>query len=127
MRLLVFAFSPSNALLPNYQFFPLLKRNPLLSQPHRSLNRSEGRDIFVIGAIGDAHDRRARIEFFLAEVLALEGKDPNAIREGVHVAIANREQIFKAQEVNRRMKDKAAHACRALCRERRKGRRPQST
>jgi hypothetical protein len=46
-----------------------------------------GRDIFVIGAIGDAHDRRTRIESFLAEVLALEGKDPNAIREGVNVAI----------------------------------------
>jgi hypothetical protein len=32
--------------------------------------------------------------------------------------LADREQIFKAQEVNRRMKDKAAHACRALCRAR---------
>jgi hypothetical protein len=28
------------------------------------------------------------------------------------------EQIFKAQEVNKRMKDKAAHACHALCRSR---------
>jgi hypothetical protein len=27
-------------------------------------------------------------------------------------------QIFKAQEVNMRMKHKAAHACRALCRAR---------
>jgi len=60
----------------------------------------------------------ARIESFLADVLALEGEDPNAIREGVHVAIADCEQIFRAQEVNRRMKDKAAHACHALCRAR---------
>jgi len=60
----------------------------------------------------------ARIESFLADVLALEGEGPNAIREGVHVAIADCEQIFRAQEVNRRMKDKAAHACHALCRAR---------
>jgi hypothetical protein len=60
----------------------------------------------------------ARIESFLADILALEGEDPNAIREGVHVAIADCEQIFRAQEVNRRMKDKAAHACHALCRTR---------
>jgi hypothetical protein len=36
----------------------------------------------------------------------------------VHIALANCEQIFKAQEVNRRMKDKAAHASHALCRAR---------
>ena len=59
-----------------------------------------------------------RIEAFLADVLALEGEDENAIREGVRVALADCEQIFKAQEVNRRMKDKAAHACHALCRAR---------
>ena len=33
-------------------------------------------------------------------------------------ARVNCEEIFKAQEVNRRMKDKAAHACHALCRAR---------
>ena len=60
----------------------------------------------------------ARVEFFLADVLALEGENPDAIRQGVHVALADCEQIFKAQEVNRRMKDKAAHACDALCRRR---------
>src|SRR5215813_14936502 len=60
----------------------------------------------------------ARIEAFLADVLALEGESVGAIREGVHVALADCEQIFKAQEVNRRMKDKAAHACHALCRAR---------
>ena len=55
----------------------------------------------------------ARVESFLADVFALEG--PDAIREGVHVALADCAQIFRAQEVNRRMKDKAAHACHALC------------
>jgi hypothetical protein len=60
----------------------------------------------------------ARIEAFLADVLALEGENQDAIREGVHIALANCEQIFKAHEVNRRMKDKAAHASRALCRAR---------
>ena len=59
-----------------------------------------------------------RIEAFLADVLALEGENDNAIREGVRVALADCEQIFKAQEVNRRMKDKAAQACHALCRAR---------
>ena len=58
----------------------------------------------------------ARVESFLADALALEGENPDAIREGVHVGDC--EEIFKAQEVNRRMKDKAAHACRALCRAR---------
>jgi hypothetical protein len=60
----------------------------------------------------------ARVESFLADALALEGENPDAIREGVHVALGDCEEIFKAQEVNRRMKDKAAHACRALCRAR---------
>ena len=40
------------------------------------------------------------------------------IREGVRVALADCEAIFRAQETNKRMKDKAAHACRALCRAR---------
>src|SRR5262249_50829987 len=57
-----------------------------------------------------------RIESFLDDVLALEGEDQNAVRDGVRVALADCEQIFKAQEVNRRMKDRAAHACHALCR-----------
>ena len=56
----------------------------------------------------------ARVEGFLADILALEGENPDAI----HVALADCEQIFRAQEVNRRMKDKAAHACHALCRAR---------
>src|SRR5262249_62311773 len=35
-----------------------------------------------------------------------------------HIALNDCENIFRAQEVNRRMKDKAAHACHALCRAR---------
>lgn len=60
----------------------------------------------------------ARVESFLADVLALEGENADTVAEGVHVALADCEQIYKAQEVNRRMKDKAAHACHALCRAR---------
>jgi hypothetical protein len=37
-----------------------------------------------------------RIESFLADVLALEGEDDNAIRSGVRVALADCEQIFRA-------------------------------
>ncbi len=59
-----------------------------------------------------------RIESFLTDVLALAGEQPDAIREGVRVALADCEAIFRAQEVNKRMRDKAAHACRALCRAR---------
>jgi hypothetical protein len=58
----------------------------------------------------------ARVDSFLADVLALEGENPDTIREGVQVALGDCEGVFKAQEVNRRMKDKAAHACRTLCR-----------
>ena len=60
----------------------------------------------------------ARIEAFLADVLALEGENPEAIREDVHIALADCGEIYRAQEANRRMKDKAAHACHALCRAR---------
>ena len=59
-----------------------------------------------------------RVEALLADVLALEGEDPNVIREGVRGALADYEQLFRAQEVNKRMKDKAAHACHALFRAR---------
>ena len=52
----------------------------------------------------------ARIESFMADVLALEGENPEAIREGVHIALADCGEIYRAQETNRRMKDKAAHA-----------------
>jgi hypothetical protein len=59
-----------------------------------------------------------RIEAFLADVLALEGEEPNAVREAVRIALADYEQVFRAQEVNKRMKEKAAHACHALRRAR---------
>jgi hypothetical protein len=58
----------------------------------------------------------ARVEAFLVDILALEGEKPDAIREGIHVALAGCVDIFKAQEVNKRMKDKAVHACHVLCR-----------
>jgi hypothetical protein len=60
----------------------------------------------------------ARIESFLADVLALEGESLEAIRDGVHIALTDCGEIYRAQEVNRRMKDKAVHACHALCRAR---------
>jgi hypothetical protein len=59
-----------------------------------------------------------RVEAFLADVLALEGEEASAIREAVRVALADCEQVFRAQEVNKRMKEKAAHACHTLCRAR---------
>jgi hypothetical protein len=60
-----------------------------------------------------------RIESFVADVLALAGEDPDAVREGVRFALADCQAIFRAQEANKRMRDKAALACRALCRARR--------
>ena len=74
--------------------------------------------VVIIGERQAVKPMDQRIEAFLADVLALEGEDENAIREGVRVALADCEQIFKAQEANRRMKDKAAHACHVLYRAR---------
>ena len=59
-----------------------------------------------------------RIESFLGDVLALAGEEPDAVREGVRVALAKCEAIFRAQETNTRMKDQAARVSRALCRAR---------
>ena len=42
-----------------------------------------------------------RIESLLADVLALAGEEPDAIREGVRVAFADCEAIFRAQEANK--------------------------
>ena len=67
----------------------------------------------IIGSGKAVKPMDERIESFLADVLALEGENANAIREGVRVAMADYEQIFRAQEVNKRMNDKAAHACHA--------------
>jgi hypothetical protein len=52
-----------------------------------------------------------RIEAFLSDVLALEGETPDAIRDAVRASLADCEAIFRAQEANKRMKEKAAHAC----------------
>jgi hypothetical protein len=59
-----------------------------------------------------------RIESFLTDVLALAGEEPDAVSEGVRVARADCEAIFRAQETNKRMRDQAARICRALCRTR---------
>jgi hypothetical protein len=59
-----------------------------------------------------------RIEAFLADVLSLEGDEASAVREAVRITLTDYEQVFRAQEVNKRMKERAAHACRALCRAR---------
>jgi hypothetical protein len=45
-------------------------------------------------------------------------KTAQTIREGVRVALADCEALFRVREPNKRMRDKAAHACRALCRAR---------
>jgi hypothetical protein len=42
-----------------------------------------------------------RVEAFLADVLALEGEDADAIRKGVRVALTDSEELFRAQEVNK--------------------------
>ncbi len=39
-----------------------------------------------------------RIESFLTDVLALAGEDPDAVGEGVRVALIDCEAIFRAQE-----------------------------
>ena len=54
-----------------------------------------------------------RIESFLGDVLALAGEEPDAVREGVRRALAKCEAIFRLQEPKKRMRDQAAHACRA--------------
>ena len=48
----------------------------------------------------------------------LAGEDPDAIREGVRVALTYCETIFRSQEPKKRMRDQAAHACHALRRAR---------
>ena len=59
-----------------------------------------------------------RIEAFPADVLALAGEEPDVVRDEVRVALGDYEAIFRAQETNKRTRDNAAHACRALCRAR---------
>ena len=59
-----------------------------------------------------------RIESFLGDVLALAGEETDAVRDGVRVALADCEAIFRAQRKNKRIRDNAALVCRALCRAR---------
>jgi hypothetical protein len=90
-----------------------------LSAPilHFALVKSHGRIVGggpVNGQVAQRHHIGAkpmddRIEAFLADVLTLEGEEPDGIRAGVLVALGDVETIFRAQEDNRRMKDKAAH------------------
>ncbi len=69
-----------------------------------------------MGTVGALMDQR--IESFLGDVLALAGEGPDAVRKGVRVALARCEATFRIQEPKKRMRDQAAHACRALCRAR---------
>ena len=57
-----------------------------------------------------------RIESFLTDVLALAGEDPEAIREGVRVALADCEEIFRAQEEKKRISLGTLSCPRLLCR-----------
>jgi hypothetical protein len=60
-----------------------------------------------------------RIESFLGDVLALAGKEPDAVREGVRVALAKCEAIFRLQEPKERMRDQVSpSAQRSCCRHR---------
>ena len=61
-----------------------------------------------------------RIEFFLTDVLGSRARGRRTGRgpQGGARRPADCEAIFRARETNKRMRDKAAHACHALCRAR---------
>jgi hypothetical protein len=59
-----------------------------------------------------------RIESFLGDVLALAGEEPDAVRDGVRVALAKCEAIFRLQQPKKRMRD---HLPRAVPRSRSRG------
>jgi hypothetical protein len=48
------------------------------------------------------------LETFMADVLALAGAEPDAIGEGVRVALAKAEAGFRASKSKKRMKDAAS-------------------
>ena len=48
----------------------------------------------------------------------LEGENANVVREGVRRRLTECEKQFRDAEPGKRMKDKAAQSCRALCRTR---------
>ena len=57
-----------------------------------------------------------RIEAFLMDVLLLEGKNSNVVHDAVRRRIAECEKQFRDAEPDKRMKEKAARSCHALCR-----------
>jgi hypothetical protein len=59
-----------------------------------------------------------RIEAFLAEVVALAGEEPDAVRQGVLRALGDCEAIFRAGQRYKHMRDPTALIGRALCRSR---------
>jgi hypothetical protein len=59
-----------------------------------------------------------RIEAFLMDVLLLEGENSKVVRDSVRLRLAECEKVFRDAESDKRMKDKAAQSCRALCRTR---------
>ena len=59
-----------------------------------------------------------RIEAFLRDVLALEGKHSNLVREGVRACLAKCERQFRKDEENESMKNRPAEMCDRLCRAR---------
>jgi hypothetical protein len=62
-----------------------------------------------------------RIDAFLEGVLVLEGEISHLLREGLRRQLAICEKQFRDAETNKRMKDRAAQACRTLCRARSRG------
>ena len=74
---------------------------------------SEGLSAKLTG--GGESQMDQRIEPSLGDVLALAGEEPDAVPEGVRRALAKCEAIFRLQEPKKRMRDQAAHVCRALC------------
>ena len=59
-----------------------------------------------------------RIEAFLRDIPALEGKHSNLVREGVRARLAKCERQFRKDEENESMRNRAAEMCDRLCRAR---------
>jgi len=59
-----------------------------------------------------------RIEAFLLDVLADDGKDPNVVRANTRCYLAAYVEIFRASDVEDYKKDVAAQRCRDWCRQR---------
>jgi hypothetical protein len=89
---------------------------PRLKMPRQGVTSRRARR-HVVAGVGDEHLKARglrkgprgvrrhggepvdqRIESFLANVLALAGEDLDAIREGVRIALADCEEIYRAQK-----------------------------